>query len=248
MALSVTNWTELYSVSPSLSRTSQGWYPDGLNLSSLEGTLLETSIELLTQLLRRQVHSKWVSTLKMVVSLLSLRCTISKVLESSWECTTLMSQLMLSLMLVSNMLYPAIILSTSALKIPSWSVMMAALKIFLKRSTRRPIDKNLRRRSFGMNIVSSMIWLPMQWRAMEVSYGPRRTTMEMYSQILWHRVTAHSAWWPVSWSHLMGVSRLKLLMARSLDIIVNGRRDKRHPLTLLLPFSPGPEASCIAPS
>ena len=56
-------------------------------------------------------------------------------------------------------------------------------RIFLRKSIKRIMLKNSRRRTFGMNIDSLMIWLLMLLNQMVDSYGLARTTMVMFNPI-----------------------------------------------------------------
>lgn len=65
---------------------------------------------------------------------------------------------------------------------------MAVSKISSRTSMRPNIKKNFKLKHFGMNIDSSMIWLPKLSREKEATFGPAKTMMVMFSLILLPKV------------------------------------------------------------
>jgi hypothetical protein len=61
---------------------------------------------------------------------------------------------------------------------------MEDLKIFLKKFTLNPINKNMMLLDYGMSIDLSMIWLLSVSKAMEDMCGPAKIMMEMSNRIL----------------------------------------------------------------
>lgn len=224
----------LSSVSQLSSKTFPNAFQAGPNQLLSEDTLSVTSTAPRTSAPRKQEPSLWLSPQPMEASPQLSRFTSLPDQVLCSVCTTRTNLFMNSLTALSDLPSRENSHFTCQLKTPSSRSMTVASRISLRKFTNQPTRRNLRHLRFGMNIVSSMIWLLMLSNQMVASYGLARTTMVTSNQILSLKATVPSvSWHPSCWPQMVQ-SRQKLLTVPSLVTTACTRRAVRPPLTQLL--------------